>query len=403
MFGKGGNAAERGAELRKQASLLDFVTEDIAKLKREVGPGDRQKIDQYLDSVREVERRIKKAEVDAADNDLPDLDVPTVSAIVSAPEEPSAPVLPATPAVSAPSGAVSNICSKVKVRFDSGEVLWLPVSKTEAFSELCSRASDRFSEIHGKRPVIALKSTDGASFHSSDLVSAMVSENQELVADVVKWDVRPIDQRYQDECSHRSARCFKNIEAALLESQLSNKFKLNCSLSSENSVPLLKALIFEDRLTELNLARNCLDKSCIEALCESLPSLKCLKTLNLSNTGLTCESLQPFETMFANGKGSCLERMISLNLNFNLFGDRGAKVLRAFLREAKDLEEVSLKSCGLSPLFFLQSPDTWRPVLLGLSKLKRLDLSFNPKLNANVHTFLETNIIDRCSLKFSHK
>ncbi len=76
MFGNGGSAEERGAELRKQASLLDWVTEDIARLKREVGPGDRQKIDQYLDSVREVERRIRKAETDAADNDLPDLDRP---------------------------------------------------------------------------------------------------------------------------------------------------------------------------------------------------------------------------------------------------------------------------------------------------------------------------------------
>ena len=76
MFGEGGSATERRAELRKKASLLDWVTEDIARLKREVGASDRDKINQYLDSVREVERRIKKAEADAADNELPDLDRP---------------------------------------------------------------------------------------------------------------------------------------------------------------------------------------------------------------------------------------------------------------------------------------------------------------------------------------
>jgi len=76
MFGEGGSAADRKAVLRKQSSLLDWMTEDIARLKREVGAGDRDKINQYLDSVREVERRIQTAEADVADNPLPDLDRP---------------------------------------------------------------------------------------------------------------------------------------------------------------------------------------------------------------------------------------------------------------------------------------------------------------------------------------
>ena len=76
MFGEGGSAADRSAELRKTASLLDWMTEDIARLKRELGAGDRDKINQYLDSVREVERRIQRAEADVADDRLPDLDRP---------------------------------------------------------------------------------------------------------------------------------------------------------------------------------------------------------------------------------------------------------------------------------------------------------------------------------------
>ena len=69
-------AAQRQAELRKKASLLDFVNEDIAKLKSKLGPDDRSKVSQYLDTVREVERRIQKAEAEAADSHLPDLDRP---------------------------------------------------------------------------------------------------------------------------------------------------------------------------------------------------------------------------------------------------------------------------------------------------------------------------------------
>ena len=63
MFGEGGNAAERRAALRKRASLLDSFTSDLARLKRELGPGDRARVSQYLDTVREVERRIQKAEL----------------------------------------------------------------------------------------------------------------------------------------------------------------------------------------------------------------------------------------------------------------------------------------------------------------------------------------------------
>jgi hypothetical protein len=77
LFGEGGNLAERRAALRKRASLLDWVTEDIASLKRKLGPADQAKVSEYLDTVREVERRIQKAEADVANSSLPaDLDRP---------------------------------------------------------------------------------------------------------------------------------------------------------------------------------------------------------------------------------------------------------------------------------------------------------------------------------------
>jgi len=76
LFGEGGNSAERRAALRKRASLLDAFNNDIARLKRKLGASDRDKVDQYLDTIREVERRIQRAEADAANNPLPDLDRP---------------------------------------------------------------------------------------------------------------------------------------------------------------------------------------------------------------------------------------------------------------------------------------------------------------------------------------
>ncbi len=76
MFGEGGTAKERRAALRKQASLLDSMTDEISRLKHEVGAADRRRIDQYLQSIREVERRIQKAESDVNAGKLRDLERP---------------------------------------------------------------------------------------------------------------------------------------------------------------------------------------------------------------------------------------------------------------------------------------------------------------------------------------
>jgi hypothetical protein len=76
LFGDGGSSADRLAELRQDASLLDSMKLDIARLQRKLGPGDRGKVTEYLDSVREVEHRIQKAEAATADSHLPDLDRP---------------------------------------------------------------------------------------------------------------------------------------------------------------------------------------------------------------------------------------------------------------------------------------------------------------------------------------
>ncbi len=76
MFGEGGSVEERRTALRRQASLLDALTDEISRLKREVGASDRSKIDQYLQSVREVERRINKADSDVNSGKLRDLERP---------------------------------------------------------------------------------------------------------------------------------------------------------------------------------------------------------------------------------------------------------------------------------------------------------------------------------------
>ena len=69
LFGEGGSPAQRRDQMRNDCSILDAVSDDMAQLQRRLGPGDRARATEYFDSVREVERRIQKAEAAALDPD----------------------------------------------------------------------------------------------------------------------------------------------------------------------------------------------------------------------------------------------------------------------------------------------------------------------------------------------
>ena len=74
MFGDGATPEERLAHMREDRSILDWVSADIADLQKELGPADRNSVTEYLDSVREIERRLQVAERQhgASSLDLPD-------------------------------------------------------------------------------------------------------------------------------------------------------------------------------------------------------------------------------------------------------------------------------------------------------------------------------------------
>ena len=77
LFGDSGNTerAAREARLRQSRSILDSVTEKLAGLRRELGPQDQIKVDEYTESIRDVERRIQKAE-QQSDLELPAIEQP---------------------------------------------------------------------------------------------------------------------------------------------------------------------------------------------------------------------------------------------------------------------------------------------------------------------------------------
>jgi hypothetical protein len=76
LFGDGGSTAQRMERARRNRSILDSVREDLSRLQGTLGPSDRVKVSGYVDSIRELERRIQKIEA-SGESELPDLERPT--------------------------------------------------------------------------------------------------------------------------------------------------------------------------------------------------------------------------------------------------------------------------------------------------------------------------------------
>jgi hypothetical protein len=77
MFGDGGttDARSRLARLQKNRSLLDSITDKVTSLQSRLSPGDGSKLSEYLEAIRDIERRIQRAEEQSA-RDLPPFDEP---------------------------------------------------------------------------------------------------------------------------------------------------------------------------------------------------------------------------------------------------------------------------------------------------------------------------------------
>ncbi|HLH15619.1 MAG TPA: DUF1552 domain-containing protein [Bryobacteraceae bacterium] len=79
LFGDGDSTdpAARLRAIKEQRSVLDYVTGDLDRLESNLGPGDRVKLTQYLEAVRDIERRIQRAEEQNATMKVPTMERPS--------------------------------------------------------------------------------------------------------------------------------------------------------------------------------------------------------------------------------------------------------------------------------------------------------------------------------------
>jgi hypothetical protein len=73
LFGAGGTPEQRSTNRQTDRSILDWVTEKMTNLRRQLGPIDRQRLDQYVENIREIEQRIQRIEERNSSGDTRDL------------------------------------------------------------------------------------------------------------------------------------------------------------------------------------------------------------------------------------------------------------------------------------------------------------------------------------------
>ena len=78
LFGDGGPASQQLAAARTKNSILDSAIQEMAGLRKKLGPADRSTVSDYLDVLREVERRIQQAETKNAQSPLPQYERPGI-------------------------------------------------------------------------------------------------------------------------------------------------------------------------------------------------------------------------------------------------------------------------------------------------------------------------------------
>ena len=120
LFGSGGSPEDRAARRRTDRSILDWITGEVARLRTEFGPTDRERLERYLDNIREIERRIQKIEEHNTSGEFREL-----------PE--------------APAGVPDSFDEHVKLMFDL-QVLALAADMTRVFS--CKLGRDASARVY---------------------------------------------------------------------------------------------------------------------------------------------------------------------------------------------------------------------------------------------------------------
>ena len=227
LFGAGGTAEERQMRRRTDKSILDWIGNRASELKRELGPEDQRRMDQYLTNVREIERRIQQIETRALSGEqgeIPD----------------------------APSGVPESFAEHVEIMFDL-QVLAFAADITRVFSFKMGRdASARvFPESGTDKPFHPCSHHGGSEEGVTDFYKinkyhvSMVPYLLEKLESTIEGDTHLLDKSMViygspmgDSNLHNHKRC-----PLFVAGGANGKLSGNLHVKAEDGTPMANAML----------------------------------------------------------------------------------------------------------------------------------------------------------------
>uniref|UniRef100_A0A4W3H2Y2 Tonsoku-like protein n=1 Tax=Callorhinchus milii TaxID=7868 RepID=A0A4W3H2Y2_CALMI len=259
-------------------------------------------------------------------------------------------------------------------------------SETRDISWLAEQASQRYYKECGLRPRLTLKK-EGALLASDDPVLHVLQSNEEVLAEVMSWDLPPLSDRYKRACQSL-ATAENRLVLRIMEMQENSAcFSLaNLSLGPVRLPPVLRALKQQNSTRELCLSGDRLCDRLLGELADTLSTLPGLARLDLANNHITAPGLRVLCDATLRPSHLSFQSLEELDLSLNPLGDACAPSVAHLLTSCPALSTLRLQACRLTARLFHQQ----RPLLAeAITGKPTLVLSHN-QLGSGVETALRS-------------
>ncbi|KAI6649761.1 S-adenosyl-L-methionine-dependent tRNA 4-demethylwyosine synthase-like [Oopsacas minuta] len=278
---------------------------------------------------------------------------------------------------------------RVKVTIEN-DLIKIPCLPNKTIQWLCEEASKRYSSLRGIKPLLQLTDKDGALLMAMDSISAILTNDEEIIGRVESWDLPSLRDRYQQYCTTQGVTVYERLLGLLPDLAIENELNLsNKMIPSVELGHLFKCLSAQGHLTKLDLSSNKIGDECMKILATSLRNLNTLQCLILGCCNISCKGVTAILTQIVTQQtaNKPLNNLMHLDMSFNFICGDGGRALSQFLTHMPNLVFLKLESCGLDICtdFSLLSRS-----ICELRSLKDLSLIFNKISESDINILLQS-------------
>ncbi|XP_032830321.2 tonsoku-like protein isoform X1 [Petromyzon marinus] len=289
---------------------------------------------------------------------------------------------------------------RIRVRVQD-KVFLIPLPYSEqsvrTVAWLAEQASTRYYSESGLRPRLQLKQ-EGAQLSTEDLITNTLFNNEEVLADVLSWDLPPLSERYRKACDSLGQAVDQRVQRALEAQDTEARggaFRLPpLALGFEKLLPVLRALKLQPSVRELALPSNRVGDDLLGELAAAASTLPALARLDLSSNAVTHEGLRRLAEALGSqevvGGVLAFQSLEELDLSLNPLGDGSCQPLAELLSCCPSLTSLRLQACGFTAHLVQHHRGLLENALHGVNRLRSVVLSHNALGSSGVDLFVRS-------------